>query len=183
MHKIQQHLLASLLILTGALAAPVMAKGNPELSDRTFKTVNKVQELIATEKYSQAIDKLESALDRTKSRKYDRAVLLQQMGFLYSMQDNYGKASQFFAKSLAEDALPVPVAQQVRYSLAPALFGRRAISAFDQHNEAMVRHRQDYRGEAKCPRLHHARQCVCSDGGLQKRNSTGQTSDSDESKP
>ncbi|MGR5065683.1 tetratricopeptide repeat protein [Photobacterium sp. DNB22_13_2] len=118
MQKFQQHLLASLFILTGALAAPAMAKGTPELSDRTFKTVNKVQELIATEKYTQAIDKLETALERTKSRKYDRAVLLQQMGFLYSMQDNYSKASQFFAKSLAEEALPVPVAQQVRYSLA-----------------------------------------------------------------
>ena len=34
------------------------------------------------------------------------------------MQDDYSKASRFFAKSLAQDALPVPVAQQVRYSLA-----------------------------------------------------------------
>ena len=46
MQKFHKHLLASLLILTGAFAAPAMAKGTPELSDRTFKTVNKVQELI-----------------------------------------------------------------------------------------------------------------------------------------
>ncbi|PSW12645.1 tetratricopeptide repeat protein [Photobacterium sanctipauli] len=118
MNKYSQHLLASLFLLAGALAAPATAKGNPELSDRTFRTVNKVQELIATERYEDAIDKLTGALGKTKSKKYDRAVLLQQMGFLYSLRDNYPKAAEYFAKSLALDALPVPVAQQVRYSLA-----------------------------------------------------------------
>ncbi|MGF1684305.1 hypothetical protein [Photobacterium minamisatsumaniensis] len=118
MQKYYQHLLASLILLVGALAAPAVAKSSPELSDRTFRTVNKVQELIATERYNDAIEKLSDALEGTKAKKYDRAVLLQQMGFLYSLRDNYPKAAEYFAKSLALDALPVPVAQQVRYSLA-----------------------------------------------------------------
>ncbi|MDF2153968.1 hypothetical protein [Vibrio sp. CAU 1672] len=119
MKKLWKNRVASLILLAGvALATPAMAKEAPQLSDRTFRTVNKVQELIATEKYAAAAEKLTSALESTTSKKYDRAVLLQQMGFLYSLQDNYAKASQYFAKSLKQDALPVPVAQQVRYSLA-----------------------------------------------------------------
>lgn len=110
-------LLASLVIIAGAYGAPALSAA-PELSDRTFRTVNKVQELIATEKYSEALSKLSSALESTEKRKYDRAVLLQQMGFLYSLQDNYSKAAKYFADALSLDALPVPVAQQVRYSLA-----------------------------------------------------------------
>ncbi|CDT74039.1 TPR domain protein putative component of TonB system (fragment) [Vibrio diabolicus] len=110
---------ASLILFAGvAFAAPTMAKEAPQLSDRTFRTVNKVQELIATEKYSAAKEKLASALESTSSKKYDRAVLLQQTGFLYSLQDNYVQAAKYFAEALKLDALPVPVAQQVRYSLA-----------------------------------------------------------------
>ena len=110
---------ASLILLVGvASAAPSMAKEAPQLSDRTFRTVNKVQELIATEKYPAAKEKLADALQSTGSKKYDRAVLLQQTGFLYSLQDNYAQAAKYFAEALKLDALPVPVAQQVRYSLA-----------------------------------------------------------------
>lgn len=115
--KLLKTLLASFALTMGVLSTPVVAKDSPQLSDKTFKVVNKVQELIATEKYSDAIERLNKALGKT-SKKYDRAVLLQQMGFLYSMRDDYVKASKYFAEALSLDALPVPVAQQVRYSLA-----------------------------------------------------------------
>ncbi|EKM29492.1 anaphase-promoting complex, cyclosome, subunit 3 family protein, partial [Vibrio harveyi] len=115
--KLLKTLLASVALTMGVLSTPVVAKDSPQLSDKTFKVVNKVQELIATEKYSDAIERLNKALGKT-SKKYDRAVLLQQMGFLYSMRDDYVKASKYFAEALSLDALPVPVAQQVRYSLA-----------------------------------------------------------------
>ncbi|MGF1687971.1 hypothetical protein L4C36_14965 [Photobacterium japonica] len=120
MKKYYQHLLASFILLSGALAAPALAS-TPELSDRTFRTVNKVQELIAKERYSDAIARLNKAINSSGKKEYDRAVLLQQMGFLYSLQDNYPKAAEYFTKSLKTNALPVPVAQQVRYSLAQLL--------------------------------------------------------------
>ncbi|HHC6647231.1 TPA: tetratricopeptide repeat protein [Vibrio parahaemolyticus] len=115
--KAYTKLLASLVLLSGAYGAPGFAN-TPELSDKTFRTVNKVQELIATEKYADALSKLNSALSSTSKKQYDRAVLLQQMGFLYSLQDDYPKAAKYFADALSLNALPVPVAQQVRYSLA-----------------------------------------------------------------
>ncbi|EAS63068.1 TPR-repeat-containing protein [Vibrio angustum S14] len=118
MMKSIKHMLASLTLAAGVLSAPAAANENPQLSDRTFRTVNKVQELIAEEKYNDAISKLNKALSNSSKKKYDRAVLLQQMGFLYSLKDNYPKAAKYFSDALKADALPVPVAQQVRYSLA-----------------------------------------------------------------
>ncbi|CAH1553426.1 tetratricopeptide repeat protein [Vibrio rotiferianus] len=115
--KFNTTLLASLVLVVGAHCAPAFSD-TPELSNRTFKTVNKVQELIATEQYSDAIERLNSALESSSKKPYDRAVLLQQKGFLFSLQDNYPKAASYFAKSLELNALPVPIAQQVRYSLA-----------------------------------------------------------------
>ncbi|MDW1568705.1 hypothetical protein R7D93_26300, partial [Vibrio sp. YT-15] len=115
--KAYTKLLASLVLLSGAYGAPGFAN-TPELSDKTFRTVNKVQELIATEKYADALSKFNPALSSTSKKQYDRAVLLQQMGFLYSLQDDYPKAAKYFADALSLNALPVPVAQQVRYSLA-----------------------------------------------------------------
>ena len=108
----------SLLGLMMAIAWPsIPSVSAAELSDRTFRTVNRVQELIATERYDDAKSRLTSALG-ANNRDYDRAVLLQQMGFLYSLQDDYKNAARYFADSLAVNALPITVAQQVRYSLA-----------------------------------------------------------------
>ncbi|WP_105064647.1 tetratricopeptide repeat protein [Vibrio campbellii] len=115
--KFNTTLLASLVLVVGAHCAPAFSD-TPELSNRTFKTVNKVQELIATEQYSDAIERLNAALESSSKKPYDRAVLLQQKGFLFSLQDNYPKAASYFAESLELNALPVPIAQQVRYSLA-----------------------------------------------------------------
>ena len=50
--KLLKTLLASVALTMGVLSTPVVAKDSPQLSDKTFKVVNKVQELIATEKYS-----------------------------------------------------------------------------------------------------------------------------------
>ncbi len=118
MKKTRSLLLAALVITIGSYTLPVLADNSPQLSDRTFRTVNKVQELIAEENYSAAIERLSDALESTSSRKYDHAVLLQQTGFLYSLKNDYTKAATYFAKALQAEALPVPVAQQVRYSLA-----------------------------------------------------------------
>jgi tetratricopeptide (TPR) repeat protein len=110
--------MASVLLIAGCLSSPAIAQDPPQLSDKTFRTVNKVQKWIAEEKYAYAIEKLESAIESTKKKKYDRAVLLQQMGFLYSLREDYKQAANYFAQALEVNALPVPVAQQVRYSLA-----------------------------------------------------------------
>ncbi|MBY3762551.1 hypothetical protein HPQ58_00065, partial [Vibrio parahaemolyticus] len=63
------------------------------------------------------------ALDSSGSKKYDRAVLLQQTGFLYSLQDNYVQAAKYFAEALKLDALPVPVAHRV-YRLLVLFFSK-----------------------------------------------------------
>lgn len=98
--------LASVLLIAGCLSSPAIAQDPPQLSDKTFRTVNKVQKWIAEEKYAYAIEKLESAIESTKKKKYDRAVLLQQMGFLYSLREDYKQAANYFAQALEVNALP-----------------------------------------------------------------------------
>ncbi|SJL83178.1 tetratricopeptide repeat protein [Vibrio palustris] len=118
MRKILTVLLASLtLLLTNMVTSTaVYAKSKPQLSDYTYRVVNSVQRLIALKKYSDAHEKLQHALEGA-SRKFDKAVLMQQIGYLYSMQDNYPKAIEYFAKAIKSQGLPVEVAQQVRYAL------------------------------------------------------------------
>ncbi|OOF11817.1 hypothetical protein BZG82_02575 [Salinivibrio sp. PR5] len=108
----------ALALFALSLSSVSYGANNPELSDRTYRTVNKVQKYIANEAYQDAKAELESALDRSGNKKYDQAVLLQQLGYIYSIEDNYPKATEYFAQALKIDALPVAVAQQVRYSLA-----------------------------------------------------------------
>lgn len=108
----------ALALFALSLSSVSYGANNPELSDRTYRTVNKVQKYIANEAYKDAKAELESALDRSGNKKYDQAVLLQQLGYIYSIEDNYAKATEYFAQALKIDALPVAVAQQVRYSLA-----------------------------------------------------------------
>ncbi|ODP99899.1 hypothetical protein BZJ18_01325 [Salinivibrio sp. IB872] len=108
----------ALALFALSLSSVSYGANNPELSDRTYRTVNKVQKYIANEAYQDAKAELESALDRSGNKKYDQAVLLQQLGYIYSIEDNYAKATEYFAQALKIDALPVAVAQQVRYSLA-----------------------------------------------------------------
>lgn len=55
--------LASVTLVAGAALAPAQAKEAPQLTDRTFRIVNKVQELIATEKYPAALEKLTDTLE------------------------------------------------------------------------------------------------------------------------
>lgn len=118
MRKLLTLLLASLTLLFTNVVTSTngYAKSKPQLSDYTYRVVNSVQRLIALKKYSDAHEKLQSALG-SASRKFDKAVLMQQIGYLYSMQDNYPKAIEYFAGAIKTGGLPVEVAQQVRYAL------------------------------------------------------------------
>lgn len=108
----------ALALFAASLSSASYGADTPELSDRTYRTVNKVQKYIANETYQDAKQELVSALERRGNKNYDQAVLLQQLGYIHSMEDNYAQAITYFAKALDVGALPTAVAQQVRYSLA-----------------------------------------------------------------
>jgi tetratricopeptide (TPR) repeat protein len=73
------------------------------------------------EKYSEAGKRLDDLLQQTTAGSYERAVVQQTIGYLYTSQDQYNKAAQAFQQALDLNALPDKVAHNLRYNLAQLL--------------------------------------------------------------
>ncbi|WP_111873460.1 tetratricopeptide repeat protein [Aeromonas bivalvium] len=117
MNKLHKGILAP-VALAVLMSTASWAAEQPSLSDRAYRAVNKAQELIAAKKYGEANAKLQDALSGAGEKVYDKGVILQTLGFVAAQQEQYGKATKYFADAIATGGLPQPVAQQVRYNLA-----------------------------------------------------------------
>ncbi|PHS68777.1 MAG: hypothetical protein COB23_08555 [Methylophaga sp.] len=91
------------------------------LTEKTYKILNDTQQLMAVEQYEKAETKLRALLDKTASDSYDRAVVQQTLGYLYSSQQDYKKASSLFQQALDSNALPEKVSHNLQYNLAQLL--------------------------------------------------------------
>lgn len=91
------------------------------LTEKTYKSLSKAQELMDAESYAEAGRALDSLLAQTGADSYDRAVVLQTIGYLYSERAQYDKAADAFQKALDADALPQDVTHNLRYNLAQLL--------------------------------------------------------------
>jgi tetratricopeptide (TPR) repeat protein len=91
------------------------------LTEKTYKALNITQELIAADNYQQAEKQLNGLLKRVADRPYEKAVVQQTLGYLYSSQENYKKASVFFQSALDSGALPDKVSHNLQYNLAQLL--------------------------------------------------------------
>lgn len=101
-----------------AMAAPKKA---PELRQITYKYILKAQEQMAEDDYASARQSLEHVLGKVKNSKFDKAAVNQMLGVVFANQEQYDKAIGYFRSALADDALHLPAAQQVRYNLAQLL--------------------------------------------------------------
>ena len=113
--------LSTALSVGPASAAPKKA---PELRQITYKYVLKAQEQMAEDDFAGAQTSLEHVLAKVKNSKYDKAAVNQMLGVVYANQENFDKALGYFRASLADDALHLPAAQQVRYNLSQLLMMR-----------------------------------------------------------
>ena len=106
-----------------ALAQPLSAAPTkaPELRNITYKYVLKAQEQMADDDYAGAMASLEHVLAKVQRSKFDKAAVNQMLGVVYANQEDYQKALVYFKAALADDALHLPIAQQVRYNLAQLL--------------------------------------------------------------
>jgi len=112
-------LLLILLVITTAS----IAKEDSQylLTEKTYKALNSAQELMETEKYSTAEVQLKALLNQSTLSPYEIAVVQQTLGFLYSSQEDYKKASTLFQQALDSEALPEKVSHNLRYNLAQLL--------------------------------------------------------------
>lgn len=114
-----KYLLPSLLCLLMVL--PVKAEDEYLLSESTYKALEKAQQQMADEQYAPAESALLKLFDETDSGSYDRAVVLQTLGYLYSETGDYARATERFRAALALNALPEDVTHNLRYNLAQLL--------------------------------------------------------------
>jgi len=88
------------------------------LSERTYKRLTIIHELMGENKYSEALKRLDALAPRVKKNKYEYATILQTYGFAYAATDQYKKAVKAFNEALSSNALPEQVQHSMRYNLA-----------------------------------------------------------------
>lgn len=112
------------LVLGLLLAAPPLQAQEEEeerpqatMTERAYKRLLQAQELMGDNKFAEALSKLQ-AMQRMDLNEYERALVLQTIGFVYAQQGQYPQAIQNFEACLALNALPSKAQQGMLYSLA-----------------------------------------------------------------
>jgi len=121
MKKLTQKL--ALMTLVACLALPLTSMAEDEylLSEATYKSLNAAQEKMEQQQYRQAEADLKKLVGETDTGSYERAVVLQTLGYLYSETEEYKLAAEQFEDALALNALPEDVTHNLRYNLAQLL--------------------------------------------------------------
>ncbi len=110
------------LLVSMLLAAPLMAEEDEErpqatMTERAYKRLLQAQELMGDNKFAEALSKLD-AMQRMDLNDYERALVLQTIGFVHAQQGQYPQAIRNFEACLALNALPQKAQQGMLYSLA-----------------------------------------------------------------
>jgi tetratricopeptide (TPR) repeat protein len=119
------HWQLSLVVATVALAswtgqATAADCANPRkaagaMSEGAYRGVQEATELLTQNKHAQALERLNKLLESGSD--FEKAVVYYNMGFAYSATENYGKATEAFAKALQLNALPQQQHEQLQYNL------------------------------------------------------------------
>jgi tetratricopeptide (TPR) repeat protein len=122
-------LIATLLTAMALAGAPALAQEVPEagtaereeknvsMSEPVYRKLSAVHELMGENELDEAMDRLRSLLD-SRLNDYERALVLQSIGFVYSQRGDYGPAIDYFEQCIELDALPNIAQQGMLYSLA-----------------------------------------------------------------
>jgi tetratricopeptide (TPR) repeat protein len=108
-------LLLSSLLLVEARAAGEAAY---RLSERTYRQLSNVHELMQKQRYEEALAGLDRLRPRVEHRAHEHALLLQTYGHLFANTEQYQQAVDALARSLALNALPQPATERSLYALA-----------------------------------------------------------------
>jgi len=115
------------------------------LTEKTYKVLSAAHELMEAEQLSEAEVNLKDLLNKVKSGSYEKAVVLQTLGYLYSSQENYLQASRLFQQALDTNALPDKVSHNLKYNLGQLLL------ADEQYKEGIALLEQWLKDEVSPP--------------------------------
>ena len=95
--------------------APAIANS---LSPLTYKQLTVIHEQIDQQAYDDALKTLNILLEDVGDHAYEKAVVLQTLGYVQTGRQDYPAAIQAFEQSLALELLPDDTQQRIRYDLA-----------------------------------------------------------------
>jgi tetratricopeptide (TPR) repeat protein len=125
---------ALLMLFAGLLFVDAWAGGEAahRLSERTYRQLSSVHELMNQQRYDEALAALDRLRPRVEHRAHEYALVLQAYGYLFANRDQYQQAVDALAGSLALNALPQPATERTLYALAQLQM------AVDDHAAALV---------------------------------------------
>jgi len=88
------------------------------LSERTYKRLTTVHQLIGEKKYNEAMAILGPLNEGASPDSYEKAIILQTYGFIYAAQNNYDQALRYLEQALKLDVLPEEATSRLVYNVA-----------------------------------------------------------------
>lgn len=88
------------------------------LGKTAFRLIEKSQELLAEEKYDEAMEPLQTILDGENFKAFEKAVAIQTSGYIYAGKEDYEATIGAFERAIATGDLPPRVVSDLTYGLA-----------------------------------------------------------------
>ncbi|MDF1583460.1 MAG: tetratricopeptide repeat protein [Methyloprofundus sp.] len=108
--------LISLILLTSTPTQAIEEK-SPPISPWLYKQLTKTEELISSQAYPQARQKLEKIIPELQDKSYEQALALRSLASVYALENNYRQAAKSLEQCLATQALPEQQQQQALLNL------------------------------------------------------------------
>ncbi len=108
------------LLFFGLLLVEARAAGDGahRLSERTYRQLSSVHELMQQQRYEQALAALDRIRPRVQHKAHEHALVLQTYGYLFASTEQYQRAVEALAGSLALKVLPRSATERTLYALA-----------------------------------------------------------------
>ncbi len=87
------------------------------LTERTYKKLSRIHELIGDNKYRDALTRLDALSKRIRNNKYEIALVNQTYGYIHATRENYPKAIAYYKKSLDSGTLDKRLISDIRFAL------------------------------------------------------------------
>jgi len=108
----------SLTLLVGVFSVSLSATAGQTLSPSTYQQLTEVHKHIDQQAYAVASRALQGLLEDVQQRPYEKAVVLQTLGYVQVSREDYPAAIHALEQSLALQQLPDDTQQRLRYDLA-----------------------------------------------------------------
>ncbi len=110
--------LAIVSFLLGLCIAFGPTYGAEALTERTYKRLTVIHQLIGDGKYAEALERLDGLKGSVRKRPYEYATVMQTYGFVYAATDRYKEAIAAFEEAIATNEMPEGVQLRMLYNTA-----------------------------------------------------------------